>query len=434
MSDLDRIIEVNITKQESTITIEAFNDLLIVGIHKVFHERLRAYSTLQEMADDGFSSSFLEYKAAEDFLAQPVHPDKFYIGRRSVDDIVVTVDTAIDVTSYTVKINASVYEYVSGVGATALSIAAGIVAVINGDVNAIVAAIDNLDGTYQINAKVTDTAYTATLDENQSIGTLAASANIDDDMDAIKNESNEWYGVIETSRVKADVETLITWIEANEKLFITASNDTNIIDVAAASDTTSLAYFIKNGSYERSSVIYHADLTEFPEAAWFANGFSADPGTITWAFKNLAGIQADNLSTTQIKNAIDKKANIYTATGGANITQFGSNGVDFIDITRAIDWLKARIQEAVYGLLVSTPKVPYSDSGIATIESKIKLVLSEGVQKDVFLGDPAPTTEVPRRAKTNPADRAARILRDVKFVCYLAGAIHSVKINGTVII
>lgn len=82
-----------------------------------------------------------------------------------VKSAVVSVDTVIDNTDYTISIDAEDYSYNSGVGATAMSIAAGLVAEMVLDPATDVT--DNLDGTYDVVSK-TAAYFNLDVDANQS--------------------------------------------------------------------------------------------------------------------------------------------------------------------------------------------------------------------------------------------------------------------------
>lgn len=263
---------------------------------------------------------------------------------------------------------------------------------------------------------------------------LVAVNPVADDLTAINNANNTWYALIATSRDVTTVKAIAAWTEARIKLFGTASSDPNIINVPAGTDTTSIAAFFNQLGYVRTFVMYHQDADfDYPEAAWFGRVLPLEPGSETWKFKTLAGISYSNLTTTQSNTALAKKANTYEFVGGVGITANGTVAQgEYIDVIRGVDWLTARIQEFVFSVLVNNPKVPYTDAGIAVIESEVKRALSLGVSNDFLASDPAPRTTVPKAADVPPADKANRILRNVKFNATLSGAIHAVVIRGTV--
>ena len=83
-----------------------------------------------------------------------------------VGKALVTVDTVVDNTDYTTVIAGTTYTFNSGVGATAISIAAGLAAQMIADPGVI--ATDHLDGTYTLTSKVANTFFSLTVDANQS--------------------------------------------------------------------------------------------------------------------------------------------------------------------------------------------------------------------------------------------------------------------------
>jgi len=173
--------------------------------------------------------------------------------------------------------------------------------------------------------------------------------------------------------------------------------------------------------------------TQFPEAALLGTILPLNPGSYTAAYQSLSTITVDNLSPTQRINALAKNTMTYTEVGGANITEEGKVAEgEFIDIIVFVDWIDARITEGVYQLLVSSPKIPYTDSGIASIQAVIDQVLTDGIGLGGIAIDPAFTISVPIAADVSAGDKAARTLNNVTFQATLTGAIHIININGTV--
>lgn len=79
-----------------------------------------------------------------------------------------TVDVALDSTDYTCTINGTVFTHTSIVGATILTIVAGLVSEINLG-SELVTAVDNLDGTYTLTSDIKGTLFTVSVDVNQSV-------------------------------------------------------------------------------------------------------------------------------------------------------------------------------------------------------------------------------------------------------------------------
>ena len=294
----------------------------------------------------------------------------------------------------------------------------------------IVLSSDDLSKTFTI----TVTAEILSLQKGLQIEDLVASDPVQDDLDAVSNSSNDWYGVALTSRAVQDIIATADWVETRPKLFGTCSSQEAIINESANDDQTSLAYQLFSTGYDRTFLLWHQDADDdYPECAWMGRCLPLEPGSETWKFKTLNTIPYSNLSTNQAINAQTKSCNTYQFVGGRNITAEGvvSSG-EFIDIIRGVDWLTARIQEFVFFVLVNNNKVPYTDTGIAMIEAEVRRALDLGVTNNFLAADPQYTISVPRAAAVPPNDKANRILKNVNFQATLAGAIHFVEIRGVV--
>jgi hypothetical protein len=90
MSDLDRIVDVQISKQTAVPSVESFQDILIVAeflkasTTPVFatDERVRSYATIDEVLAGGFADTTFVYKAAAAAFMQNPRPAKVYVGRK----------------------------------------------------------------------------------------------------------------------------------------------------------------------------------------------------------------------------------------------------------------------------------------------------------------------------------------------------------------
>lgn len=355
----------------------------------------------------------------------------------------IRIDESNPNTLYSITINGETIQYTSPIEVqTNNDIAASITDLINDNANLSVSAVDNTDGTITISSNVSSenmvvqigTPNLMTYQFGMIILPLLATQAVNLDLDAIQAVDDTWYALMLTDRTSAEVQAAAAWAEARVKLFGTSSADTNIINQAVGIDTTSIAAIFNNLGYVRTFVLYHQDSdSDYPEAAWFGRCLPFTPGSETWAFKSLSSIAYSDLSATQSRNAQNKFANTYEYIGGVGITMNGtvSQG-EYIDIIRGVDWLTSTIQSYVYSVLVNSPKVPYTDAGITSIEAQIRRALSQGVTNNFIAEDPEYTVTVPKAINVSQADKAARILRNVFFQATLAGAIHAVEIRGTV--
>lgn len=343
MADINTVVKVTIQRGVIQVSRAGFGTAMILSTHTNFAERIKFYSSLDELVADGFATTSDEYLTAQLLLSQKFVPTQFAVGR-----------------------------------------------------------IDSGD------------------------------ADIATSLTAVKEESDDWYALILLDRTESEVLGAAAWIESERKIFMTATADTDAIDGTGGDIIDQLEAL----SRARTGVLWNANAaTSYVEAAWLGRCLPLDPGSLTWKFKTLSGVVADALTTGNINNITAKSGNYYTTIGGVDITAEGTmaNG-EFIDIVRFTDFLQARIEENVYSVLVNQEKIPYTQKGIAQVESPLRAALQEGVRVGGLASPdgvlPAFTISAPDILTVPTADKIARVLKDLKFTAYLAGAIHNVEIDG----
>jgi hypothetical protein len=255
-----------------------------------------------------------------------------------------------------------------------------------------------------------------------------AGVNTVADLTACQLENDDWYVLIPTNIGLAPLEALAAQIETLTKMMFIVTGDDAIHD---ATSTTDLAYVLKGSNYARTALsIHHQALSQMFHAAWVGKGLPYDPGSITWKFKTVAGPAATPFLDSD-QNAIrDKNCNMYVTVAGLDITQEGVTcSGEFIDVIMGIDFLTARMQEAIFGVMARLDKIPFTDKGAAVIENEIRGVLDLGIRKQILAEDPAPTVTMPLVADVSIADKANRYYPDIDVEGILAGAIHATKIS-----
>lgn len=253
-------------------------------------------------------------------------------------------------------------------------------------------------------------------------------------LDATINEGNDdWYFLLCENQAPAIQTGIAAWITTG--LYFTATSDT--------------AY---PGTLENDRVVVmvHTEPETYPEAAWVGRCAPTQPGQITWKFKILNGITDSGLTSTQKSTVSDDGGNYVARQGGILHTFEGvTTSGEFIDIMRTLDFIEARVKENVFVRLINAAKVPFTNAGIATVVDGVEEALSTAFNNGAIAeGSPAelegrspnpdevdivvPLYQVtaPRRDQVPLNDRANRILPDVNFVAILAGAVHSVRIQG----
>ena len=282
------------------------------------------------------------------------------------------------------------------------------------------------------------------------VGRVGAYEALDDAIDAIVLEDDDWYIVIATDRTAADIEDLAAKIESLTKVLIYASADSNI---PITPDTTSLPALFKAAGYNRTAGLYKADAaTEFADAA--LAGFLAaqdKPGSYTACYKKLIGQTPDALTSggediilgDPQSDGSGKCCNTYQTVGGAGRLRYGvvASG-KFIDYIIFKDWLKARLQEAIFSLFASVPKVPEDIQGAAMIQNAMEPVFKLGQANNAITQfhqdedkkqDGGYYITLPDMSLRSAADKAARHLGGIKFGCWYTDGIHTVEIDGIIL-
>lgn len=437
---LDDLVQISISASSVTPTQEGFGTILIAAqkCPVTMTQRTQLFASLTEMVDAGFSTSHPAYKAASRMKAQNPSITSWKVGRRAnnlTQTLRLTCTSAVAGDVYSLKVNGTAVTYTvpSSGSPTTSDVATAL--------ESLIEAVSGVDSTASTN-NITITATGGAGDLN-NISEWSTNLQLTDlttdpgsttglaaDLAAILAYDKDWYGLVLDSNSEAEINIAAAFVETNKKLFVPNTSDYGCED---AGTTTDVMSDVQDAAYARTGVLYsRSELLSYSGAAWMAKQFTQDPGSDTWKFKTLAGITVDTLSAAARAAILGKNGNLYTATSSVNITEEGKSGSgEWLDVTRFVDWLRARMQFLVFSALVNAKKVAYTDAGVDLIASLIDQALDEGVA----VGGLAPgSTSVtfPKVAAIAGADRAARKLTGGQFEGRLAGAIHELTISGSI--
>jgi hypothetical protein len=435
---LDTLVQVTITKQNSQLSRTGFGTALIASYHTNFAARTKLYQAttgLTDLVADGFSASSPTYLAAAALLAQNPQVPTFKVGRRALAftqiwDVI--VKTATDDATYTVTVNGKDASFTAGTATTLTLISAGLKLAIDA-LGEAVTVVDDLAGTLTITADVVGAYHTIAVSDDVNGRQMwtenkTADPGIATDLAAIQAEDDDWYGLLLDSNGPAEVLAAAAWTETVVKLFGATVADTEILDPVVTTDVMSVA---QAAAYARTYLSYSDKEHGFLAAGQMGDRFPADPGSSTWHLKTINGVTVSPLTAAEQAAIDDKSGNYYVAKAGRNVVINGwTPSGEFIDITRGVDWLRVRIQEDVFVTLAAAEKIPYTDDGAAVIEGAILSRLRDAIVKDVLAASPEPTVTTPAVADQNPTDRSNRYFPGIAFGGTLAGAIHTLKIDG----
>ncbi len=433
---LSDVVDVQITASTAGLTLPGFGTPLVLGgYNKAWAERVRYYADPVSLSGD-FPAGTPEYIAGSAIFAQTPRPMQIAIGRgqnKPTPHWTITPVASIpqQVTTFTVKIGARSYSFVSDPTPTAAEVVAGLTPLINVDT-----------ATHGLTASGTNSLAlvgAAGSWQSVSVGDVKLLRIVQDhvdpgvapDLDAIRLDNDNWYALINPWNSSAMLLSTAAWVEANKKLYLAGSQETQIIDTSN-STATDVAMQVMTNAYKRTAVVYSPSNADFLDAAEMGRMLPEDPGSETWALKTLAGVPATTFTGTHLANLRAKNCGWYYSVAGRNITQQGKVGdAEFIDTIRFLDWLQVDIQSRVFLAVANAKKIPYTDVGAAIIQTQVKASLAAGEAVGGLVPGQSVVT-VPPVAKQNPSDKANRHMPGVVFTGVLQGAIHDVVIRGTV--
>lgn len=177
-----------------------------------------------------------------------------------------------------------------------------------------------------------------------------------------------------------------------------------------------------------------------PVAALVGATAGLTPGSFTYKNIILKGVNPDTAITDAALSALHASGLITVLKKAGDIVTSEGITTDktYIDIVDSRDWIISNIVYQLQKLLNNSLKVPYTNSGIGQLEAVTLGVLKEAYdmgiigEDDEGLGDYK--TEFALRKDVPAGERAARTYVRGKFTAGLAGAIHTVTINGSLII
>ncbi len=438
---LDSIVRVTISTQTSAPTRTGFGDGAFVSEGAVFNELIKQYADINEVNAD-VTAGLLDataQTAAQRYFGQANASPRMYVIKKGADRVHVQLITFAGdfVTGNTVNIDVDGETINEAFDTTSDLTLANLAASIQAKAGVATAVEDTVARTIlvtgaNINAEVLLENLSVTGGASQTTGEISLVSAEDEEKTYVESitraqvVNNDWYGLAIESKDKVEQEPVADSIEPQVKFFAYSTADAAAKDAADSTDILSL---LQAKSLDRSLGLYSADAANHPEMGWKGGQLPKDPGSITWNFQVIAGAVVDVLSSTE-KNAVaGKNGNTFTETAGLNLTETGivASG-EFMDVIRGIDFITARMQEFVFALLANQEKVPFTDDGIASVENEMRAALQLGVGNQIITEDF--TVTVPLAADVPTADKAIRLLPDMKFNAKLVGAIHKTEIDG----
>jgi hypothetical protein len=486
---VSRLINVTVNINPAAIPFANFDSLLAVGDSPVIdtQERIRAYGSLGEVADD-FGTAAPEYAAASLFFGQTPQPASLFIGRWAhtatngelyCGPLTVTEQQMANWTNIT---NGSFEISIDGTAHAITALTFLGTSNLNGVAAAIQTELHTAGATtatciwnglqFQFGSGTTGPASTvsyltavsptsgvdisaqlkgtAALAQRNVAGAPAESAL--DAVIALDGIGTYWYGLTFASPniVDADREAIAQYIEGANNKHVFGINTNNPVALTNT-DNSSIGYVLKQAGYRRSFCMY-SSTNPYAVSAFFGRAFTVDflgsNTAITMMWQELAGITPEYLGTAQA-DALDTNNYNYLAefNNQRAIVMNGKMCADyFFDEVWGSDWLAGGIQTALFDLLSTIrTKVPQTDSGIHMLTNICTATCAQAVvngyvapgqwnaagfgilQTGEYL-DKGFYVYAPPMATQPQPDREARKSPLIQIAVKLAGAIHTVDV------
>lgn len=229
----------------------------------------------------------------------------------------------------------------------------------------------------------------------------------------------DFFFLLCARRNKEIVKALSTWIDTQDRMYFTTVHD---LSVPASLES------------EKTVTMYHDDVESFI-AAGMASIMATSPiGGITAKFKTINGVRGANISSTELNKLHEDGGFSYVRKLGNLETTEGyvTNG-ERIDVIMGSMFIKFRMEEELALLAHNSPKIPYSNTGIASLVAIADNVLKRATLQGIILEDEGKgvyTIEYTTREDTPKNDIANRVYNGIKWTAKISGAIHEGIISG----
>lgn len=475
---VSRVVNVAVEMSPTAAALRNFGSCLILGDSDIIDtdERIRLYSSISDIATD-FGISSREYLAAQAFFSQSPQPTQVYIGRWAKSATAGrlrgrTLSSAEqDISLFTAITTGTLSLTIDGASKSMASIDLSAETNLNGVASQISSAL-GVSGScawtgerFVITSATTGTSSTVATTDTGTLSSLMGFAGSATSVAGVAAESlasaitalldyNTWYMVCVAPDASDDsiVEAagLIEAASPSRMIGFTTQNSTEIDSTASST----LGSRLKGLGYNRTILVYSSDS---PVAAASVFGrmatinFEGSNTTLTLKFKQLPGVTAENLRSSQAEALKSHNVNAFCAyQNDTSILQEGiTSGGWFIDETHGLDWLQNRVETDLWNLLYTSKKVGQDESGATAIVSCVNKSLEQGVTNGliapgVWNGDTFGALESGDTLSTgyyvyiqpfdeqSQSDREARKAPPIQIAVKLKGAVHFINVTITV--
>ena len=246
--------------------------------------------------------------------------------------------------------------------------------------------------------------------------------------------NNDWY-IVMTDQTEEDyLEALGKFAAASEPTEAELSSGVEDHRKLYIAQTDSKTYSVKTA---RTVVICTEKLNEHTDAAWLGTVGPWYPQSVTWKFKMPAGISVPTFTDTEITALENNNVNFVTDEYKKNYIKNGTcmDG-EWVDAVLGADWIARTMREKLYDIFMNNVNIPYTDEGFTMIAAGVLETLDTAADYAIIAVNPESgagvyNVTIPKRSDATDEQAASRQMPDIKWEAQLGGAVHGVKIKGT---
>lgn len=423
-------VVVALTADGNRITRKGFGTQLVLGYHTKNSDLRRRYSSLDELESDGHASGEPIYERVRTIFSQEPCPQEVVVGRLTTSVAPTRELTILDATEGEhIKLDVvtddgvrTSIDYTILAAATTTTVATAVELL----TEAVPLITSSSSGAVITLVMASGRMFWIENLVNCSQKDVTPDASIDDDLTAIANVDSDWYTIHSTIESKANIDTIAAWVETRDNLFGFTTSDTE-----EKGGSSAIFSALKGLSYANTLGAYNGTTRTGIVDGIFGRCLPEDPGSVNFAHKTVKGATPDALSSTEKSYLESQNGNHYTTQAGVGVFRYGKMpSGDWVDVRIGIHWIKARMGEDVYGLILKLKKVAYTDEGIGLIVAAMRGVLRRAVQMGILV-EGTEYVNAPKAAAVDEADKVARILQNMKFGGQLQGAINKANLRGS---
>lgn len=438
--DISQIVDVQIDVKSASLSRAAFNVPLFAGYHTAWPELVRTFSSIDDLATAGITSSHAIYQGVAAMLRLFPRLGSFKVGKLTTGRTVLKSLTPTIITPGSAQ---KVSFRLPGGVKVAVSTTNGASDTIATIVAALTAAIQASTAASYLTATDSGTHVTITGDAAGTMfgvsdlggGLLVRDVTVDPgiaaDLDAIRAFDKKWYGLLIDTHGKAEILAVAAWAELKPVLFVPTTGDSDCLD---PNDTANVLHELDALAYHRTIPMWRRDPLSYGGAAWVGRMFAKMPGAASWQDKDLTGQEKDVLSDGEIGALRAKHGNFYVDVGGLGATFEGwASSGRFADITHGVDDLASKMAEDIYLWKRSLDKIDYDEDGISAAKGVVrKTLLGFARRPRNFIIEDTIDVLAPTLAEIDPTDRTNRVLNQITWTAEARGAIHKFTIRGSI--